>query len=79
MRHEKLTEVSESYFFRADDHAVVMEALGMKYGTKNTKESNKDGKSYGTIDLSFKLKLKLTLIEFFISQFYTQRDQIVST
>ena len=29
----------------------------MKYGTKNTKESNKDYKSYGTIDLSFKLKL----------------------
>ena len=24
----------------------------MKYGTKNTKESNKDCKSYGTIDLS---------------------------
>ena len=38
----------------------------MKYGTKNTKESNKDCKSYGTIDLSFKLKL----IVFFISQFY---------
>ena len=34
---------------------------------KNTKESNKDRKSYGTIDLSFKLKLKL--IVFFISQF----------
>ena len=38
----------------------------MKYGTKYTKESNKDCKSYGTIDLSFKLKL----IVFFISQFY---------
>ena len=40
---------------------------------KNTKESNKDCKSYGTIDLSFKLKLKLKLklIVFFISQFYT--------
>ena len=49
----------------------------MKYGTKNTKESNKDCKSYGTIDLSFKLKLKL--IVFFISQFYAKRDQIVST
>ena len=35
---------------------------------KNTKESNKDCKSYGTIDLSFKWKLKL--IVFFISQFY---------
>ena len=38
----------------------------MKYGTKNTKESNKDCESNGTIDLSFKLKL----IVFFISQFY---------
>ena len=34
----------------------------------NAKESNKDCKSYGTIDLSFKLKVKL--IVFFISQFY---------
>ena len=34
---------------------------------KNIKESNIDCKSYGTIDLSFKLKL----IVFFISQFYT--------
>ena len=49
----------------------------MKYGTKNTKEGNKDCKSYGTIDLSFKLKLKL--IVFFISQFYAWGDQIVST
>ena len=40
----------------------------MKYaGTKNTKENNIDCKSYGTIGLSFKLKL----IVFFISQFYT--------
>ena len=35
---------------------------------KNTNVSNKDYKSHGTIDLSFKLKLKL--IVFFISQFY---------
>ena len=68
MRHEKLTEVSVSYFFRTDYYTVVMETSGMKYGTKNTKESNKDCKPYGTIDLSFKLKLKL--IVFFISQFY---------
>ena len=46
---------------------------------KNIKESNKDCKSYGTIDSSFKLKLKLKLIVFFISQFYAQGDQIVST
>ena len=29
----------------------------MKYGTKNTKESNRDCKSYGTIDLSFKIAI----------------------
>ena len=58
MRHEKPTEVSVSYLFRADDYTVVMETIGMKYDTKNTKKSNKDCKSYGTIDLSFKLKLK---------------------
>ena len=34
MRSEKLTEVSASYFFRADDYTAVMETLGMKYGTK---------------------------------------------
>ena len=34
MRNEKLTEVSVTYFFRADDYTVVMEILGMKYGTK---------------------------------------------
>ena len=39
----------------------------MKHGTKNTKERNKDCKSYGT-NLSFKLKLKLNV--FFISQLY---------
>ena len=68
MQHEQLTEVSVSYFFRADNYTVVLEKLGTKYGTKNTKENNKDCKSYGTIDLIFKLKLKLTI--FFISQFY---------
>ena len=34
MRHEKLTEVSVSYLFRADDYTVVMDTLGMKYDTK---------------------------------------------
>ena len=33
MRHEKLTKVSVS-FFSADDCTVVMEILGVKYGTK---------------------------------------------
>ena len=48
-------------------HTVVMETLGMKYaGTKSIKESNKDCKSYVTIDLSFKLKFTVL----FISQFY---------
>ena len=37
----------------ADDYTVVMETLGMKYGTIHTKESNKDCKSYRTIDLIF--------------------------
>ena len=58
MRNKKLTEVSVSYFFRADDYTVVMEILGIKYGTKkNAKESNRDRKSYGTIDLSFKIAI----------------------
>ena len=70
MRHEKLTEVSVSYFFRVDHYTVVMETVGMKYSTK--KESKKNCKSHGTIDLSFKIKLKL--IVFFISQFYANLE-----
>ena len=35
---------------------------------KNTRDSNKDCKLHGTIDLSFKLNLEL--IVFFISKFY---------
>ena len=34
MRHEKLIEVSVSYFFHPDDYTVVTETLGMKYGMK---------------------------------------------
>ena len=34
VRHEKLTEVSVSYFFRANDYTVVMETLGMKSDRK---------------------------------------------
>ena len=41
MGHEKLTEVSVS-FFSYQCYTVVMETLEMKYGTKNRKESNKD-------------------------------------
>ena len=42
---------------------------------KNTKESNKDCKSYGTINLQYgtinlSFKSKLKLIVFFVSQFY---------
>ena len=35
MQHEELTEVSVSYFFRADDYTVVIGTIGIKYGTKN--------------------------------------------
>ena len=56
MRNEKITEVSVSYFFHADDYTVVMETSRMKY-KENTKESNRDCKSYGTIDLSFKVAI----------------------
>ena len=75
MRHEKLTGIG-IILFRADDYIVVMETLGMKYGTKNTKLSNRDCKSGGTIDLSFKIAIAIV---FFISQFYAHRDQIVLT
>ena len=57
VQHEKLTEVSVSYFFRGHDYTVVMETLEMKYGTKIQKESNRDCKSYGTIDLSFRIAI----------------------
>ena len=75
MRHEKLTEVSVSYFFRADDYTVVMETLGMKYGKKNQRRATKIVN--GTIDLSFKLKLKLICIFHFT--ILRIGDQIVST
>ena len=55
---KKLTELSVSYFFRADNYTVVMETLGIKY--ENAKESNRDCKSYGTIDLSFKIAIGLS-------------------
>ena len=45
-------KVSVSYFFIHNDYTAVMETLRMKHGTKNTKESNKDDKSYDTKDLS---------------------------
>ena len=54
---KKLTEVSVSFFFCADDHTVVMETLGIKWYKENAKESNRDCKSYGTIDLSFKVAI----------------------
>ena len=46
---------------------------------ENTKENNRECKSYGTKDLSFKDCYWLKLILFFISQFYARRNQIVST
>ena len=57
MRNEKLTEVSVSYFFRADDYTVVMETLGMKYGTKKIQRRTTDCESYSIIDLSFKIAI----------------------
>ena len=42
MGNEKLTEVLVSYFFRADDYTVVMETLGMKYGTKKMQRRAKE-------------------------------------
>ena len=45
-------------FFHVDDYTVIMEKLGMKYGRKkNAKESNRDRKSCGTIDLSLKIAI----------------------
>ena len=42
VRNKKLTEVSVSYFFRANDYTVVMETLGMKYGTKKLQRRAKE-------------------------------------
>ena len=44
-----ITEVLVSYLFHVDDYTVVMETLGMKYGTKKIQRSNRDCKLYGTI------------------------------
>ena len=73
---EKLTEVSVSYFFRADDYIVVMETLGMKYGTKKIQRRVTEI-WYGRF--KFQDCYWLKLIVFFISQLYPSRDQIVST
>ena len=55
MQYKKKTNRGISIiFFCADDYTVVMETLGIKYGTKKMQESKRDCKSYGTIDLSFK-------------------------
>ena len=39
---KRLTEVSVSYFFRADDYTAVMETLGIKYGTKKMQKRATD-------------------------------------
>ena len=59
MRNKKLTEVLVSYFYHADDYTVVMETLGIfeTWYKENPKESNRDCKSYSTIDLSFKIAI----------------------
>ena len=46
---------------------------------ENTKESNRDCKSYGTIDFKFQDCYWLKLIVCFIAHFYAWRYQIVST
>ena len=37
MQNKKLTEVSVSFFFRADDYTVVMETLGMNMAQRKCK------------------------------------------
>ena len=76
MRHEKLTEVSISFFFRAADYTVVMETSGIKYGTKKIRRRATEIIHYM---VKFQDCSQLKLIVFFISQFYAWRDQIVST
>ena len=66
MGHEKLTEVSVSYFFIPMLHCCLGDIRDEIWYKKYIGESSKDCKSYGTIGLSFKLKL----IVFSISQFY---------
>ena len=58
MRNKKTNRGISIIFFRADDYTVVMETFGVKYWYKeNAKESNRDCKSYGTIDLSFNIAI----------------------
>ena len=60
MRNKKPTEVSVSYFSRADDCTVddcygdIRDEIWYK---ENAKESNRDSKSYGAIDLSFRIAI----------------------
>ena len=48
-----------SYFFRADDliHCCYGDIRDEIWYKENVKESNSDCKSYGTIDLSFKIAI----------------------
>ena len=57
MQHEKLTEVLVSCFYADDDTVVIGDISDEIWHStkKNMKESNRDCKSYGTIDLSFKI------------------------
>ena len=55
MGNEKLTEVSVSYFFRADDYRDEI------WYKENTKESNRDYKSYGIIDIDLSFKIAIAI------------------
>ena len=70
VRHEKLTEVSVSYFFRADDYTVVMETFGMKYGTKKYKGEQQRLRIIWYHRLKFQVQVEIEVNCIFISQFY---------
>ena len=78
MRHQKITEVLVSYFSRADDYTVVMETLGMKYGTKKIQgRATEIVVNHLVHRFKFQYCYWLKLIVFFISQFYAWRNKIV--
>ena len=57
MRHEKVTEVSVSYFFPADDYSVVMETLGMLHGAEEIQRRATEIVNHMVTDLSFKIAI----------------------
>ena len=56
-----LTEVSVSFFvFRADGYPVVMETLGMEYGTKKIQRRATEIVNHMVLYLSFKIDIGLS-------------------